>query len=419
MSQPAIKVEGLWKEYAIGQTQEQHNTFYDLLSHSLRAPFKQRWSRGTQVHRSEPFWALQDINFDVQPGEIVGIVGRNGAGKSTLLKILSRISAPSKGRIEVRGRLASLLEVGTGFHPELSGRENVYLNATILGMGQREIQRKFDDIVEFSGVSKFLDTPVKRYSSGMYVRLAFAVAAYVQADILLVDEVLAVGDAEFQKRCLGMMGDVARDGRTILFVSHNINALRNLCTKGLLLESGRFDSLGSINDVIAKFVSTQTHEREMAAEFPDHLDGAAARITHVSVSNKSSIGLGMITVGTTFGIKIGLEIREPDSEFGVFFSCFDENQNRVFCSGSFFEKKFNGAKLSAGMHLFECTVPGNTLNVSRYTLDVTLLRNRSEIVQEVATALAFNVSDDSETAVEGWHWPILGIVRPLLKWEKK
>ncbi len=419
MSQPAIKVEGLWKEYAVSQAQEQHTTFYDLLSNSLRAPFKKLWGHGGQTRESEPFWALQDINFEVQPGEIVGIVGRNGAGKSTLLKILSRITAPSKGCIKVRGRLASLLEVGTGFHPELSGRENIYLNATILGMGKKEIERKFDAIVEFSGVDKFLDTPVKRYSSGMYVRLAFAVAAHVQADILLVDEVLAVGDAEFQKRCLGMMGDVARDGRTILFVSHNMNALRNLCTQGLLLEGGRFDSLGSINDVIAKFVSTQTNEREMATEFPNFVAGQAARITHVSVSKKFPTDLGAITVGTAFGITIGLEIREPDTEFGVFFSCFDENQNRVFCSGSFFDRKFNGAKLAAGMHLFECTVPENTLNVSRYTLDVTLLRNRSEIVQEVSTALAFNVSDDPEMAVEGWHWPILGIVRPLLKWEKK
>lgn len=419
MSQPAIKVEGLWKEYVVGKAQEQHNTFYDLLSHSLRAPLKKLRSLGRQAQEFEQFWALQDINFDIHPGEIVGIVGRNGAGKSTLLKILSRITAPSKGRIEVRGRLASLLEVGTGFHPELSGRENIYLNATILGMGKKEIERKFDAIVEFSGVERFLDTPVKRYSSGMYVRLAFAVAAHVQADILLVDEVLAVGDAEFQKRCLGMMGDVARDGRTILFVSHNMNALRNLCTRGLLLEGGRFDSLGSINEVIAKFVSTQTNDRETATEFPECVAGQAARITHVSVRKKSPMDLDLITVGTTFGINIGVEILEPDSEFGVFFSCFDENQNRVFCSGSFFDAKFNGTKLAAGTHLFECTVPSNTLNVSRYTLDVTLLRNRSEIVQEVSTALAFNVSEDPEMAVEGWHWPILGIVRPLLKWEKK
>jgi len=419
MSKPAIKVEDLWKEYVVGHAQERHDTFYELLTSSLIAPLKRLRKLGGQAEETERFWALQDVNFEVQPGEVVGVIGRNGAGKSTLLKILSRITAPTKGRIELRGRLASLLEVGTGFHPELSGRENIYLNATILGMGQKEIGRKFDDIVEFSGVEKFLDTPVKRYSSGMYVRLAFAVAAHVEADILLVDEVLAVGDAEFQKRCLGMMGDVARGGRTVLFVSHNMTALRNLCTKGLLLDNGQLDSVGSINDMIAKYVSKQTNDRGMVAEFPNGYPDKPARITHVSVINKSPLPTGMITVGTPFGINIGVEVRDDDMEFGVFVSCFDENQNRVFSSGSFFDKKLNGLKLSAGIHEFECTVPENILNISRYTLDVSLLHNRSEVVQDISTALAFEVGDDQRISIEGWHWPILGIVRPLLTWEKK
>jgi len=245
MTHPAIKVEGLSKEYIVGHTQEQHGTFYDLLASTLRAPLKRLRNLGGASKEAERFWALHDVNFEVQPGEVVGIIGRNGAGKSTLLKILSRITAPTKGRVEVRGRLASLLEVGTGFHPELSGRENIYLNGAILGMTRVEVARKFDEIVAFAEIERFIDTPVKRYSSGMYVRLAFAVAAHLDADVLLVDEVLAVGDAAFQQKSMGKMNDVARGGRTVLFVSHNLGAVRNLCSLVLFLENGTVDFYGA------------------------------------------------------------------------------------------------------------------------------------------------------------------------------
>ena len=255
MSQPAIKVEGLWKEYTVGAKQKQHNTFYDLLAQTLKAPFS-RPSLTDQVdQRDKQFWALQDINFEIQPGEVVGVIGRNGAGKSTLLKLLSRIAAPSKGRIEVRGRLASLLEVGTGFHPELSGRENIYLNGSILGMSRQEISRKFDEIVEFSEVETFIDTAVKRYSSCMYVRLAFAVAAHLETDVLLVDEVLAVGDAEFQRKSLGKMNEVAKAGRTVVFVSHNLAAVRALCSKAILLDGGRTKYIGQTSEALANYES--------------------------------------------------------------------------------------------------------------------------------------------------------------------
>ena len=203
----------------------------------------------------EELWALRDVSFTVEQGEVLGIIGRNGAGKSTLLKILSRVTAPTSGRIKVKGRIASLLEVGTGFHPELTGRENIYLNGAILGMSRKEIDRKFDEIVDFSEVEKFIDTPVKRYSSGMYVRLAFAVAAHLEPEILVVDEVLAVGDAEFQKKCLGKMGDVAKEGRTVLFVSHNMGAIENLCSHGILLEFGALTTCGSIRTVVEKYLS--------------------------------------------------------------------------------------------------------------------------------------------------------------------
>lgn len=250
---PAIRVQGLWKEYVVNHAQERHGTFYDLLASGLKAPLRRLRQLGGAVPEQERFWALRDVSFDIAPGEVVGVIGRNGAGKSTLLKILSRITAPTKGRIEVRGRLASLLEVGTGFHPELSGRENIYLNGAILGMTRAEVARKFDEIVAFAEVEKFIDTPVKRYSSGMYVRLAFAVAAHLEPDILVVDEVLAVGDVQFQKKCMGKLGSVSREGRTVIFVTHNMSAMTQLCGKALLLESGTVAFNGTATLALAAY----------------------------------------------------------------------------------------------------------------------------------------------------------------------
>jgi len=274
MSQPTIKVEGLWKDYTVGPAQQRNETFYDLLANSIKAPFNRMRNFGGKTEANEQFWALRDVNFEIQPGEVVGVVGRNGAGKSTLLKILSRITAPSRGRIELRGRLASLLEVGTGFHAELSGRENIFLNGSILGMTRAEVKRKFDEIVAFAEVDKFIDTPVKRYSSGMYVRLAFAVAAHLETDVLLVDEVLAVGDADFQRKSLGKMSEVAAGGRTVLFVSHNLSAVRNLCSRTVLLEGGalKFDG------VTADALSIYEHRVSCSEGFltAGHFDGPLA-----------------------------------------------------------------------------------------------------------------------------------------------
>jgi ABC-type polysaccharide/polyol phosphate transport system ATPase subunit len=237
MSLPAIEVSGLSKRYVI-EHESRHGTLRDTLHHAARKLWRRaRWGTGFQT---EEFWALRDVSFSVQPGEVVGIVGRNGAGKSTLLKVISRITEPTAGRVTLRGRVASLLEVGTGFHPDLTGRENIYLNGAILGMNKQEIRGKFDEIVAFAAVEQFLDTPVKRYSSGMYVRLAFAVAAHLEPEILILDEVLAVGDAEFQRKCLGKMNDVAhRGGRTVLFVSHNLASVQQLCDRAIVLQHGR------------------------------------------------------------------------------------------------------------------------------------------------------------------------------------
>jgi lipopolysaccharide transport system ATP-binding protein len=254
MSDIAIRVEKLGKQYSIGK-RERYKTFRDTLSDAMTAPF--RWLRrgGSANGNDAPdhIWALKDISFEIPRGEVVGVIGRNGAGKSTLLKVLSRITEPTKGRAEIHGRVGSLLEVGTGFHPELTGRENVYLNGAILGMHKAEIARKFDEIVAFSEIEKFIDTPVKHYSSGMYMRLAFAVAAHLDTDILIVDEVLAVGDAEFQKKCLGKMGDISKGGRTVLFVSHNLSAVGSLCGTGLLLENGELRRHRPINQVIEEY----------------------------------------------------------------------------------------------------------------------------------------------------------------------
>jgi len=289
-SDVVIRVEGLGKKYSLHHEQsERYTALRDVVARQAKAagrllnPFTlagqlrkaQRQAAQEHAVSEEEFWALKDVSFEIRRGERVGIIGRNGAGKSTLLKILSRITEPTTGRVEIRGRVASLLEVGTGFHPELTGRENIYLNGAILGMTRREIRSKFDEIVDFAEVEKFLDTPVKRYSSGMYVRLAFAVAAHLEPEILVVDEVLAVGDASFQKKCLGKMEDVAeREGRTILFVSHNTMALQSLCKTGILLEKGQLEILGDIQEVIAGYeqgssVQTDLYSRAWTnSEFP-------------------------------------------------------------------------------------------------------------------------------------------------------
>mgnify|MGYP001598791178 CR=1 FL=1 len=256
MSEPIIKVENLSKSYSIGhQNQEQYTALRDVISNGVKGFVKNAGNmiRGKQLMGNdniEEFFALKDVNFEINQGDRVGIIGRNGAGKSTLLKVLSRITEPTSGRVTINGRVASLLEVGTGFHPELTGRENIFLNGAILGMGRAEIKKKFDEIVDFAEVEKFLDTPVKRYSSGMYVRLAFAVAAHLEPEILIVDEVLAVGDAQFQKKCLGKMEDVSDQGRTILFVSHNMSVMKSLCLEGILLTNGNISFQGSIEECV-------------------------------------------------------------------------------------------------------------------------------------------------------------------------
>ncbi len=292
----AIKLENVSKKYTIGKEKDG----------SLRGTLGTVFSKKSA--KQEDFWALKDVSFDIQKGDVVGIIGKNGAGKSTLLKILSQITKPTEGRIEINGRVASLLEVGTGFHPELTGRENVFLNGTILGMTRKEVAAKFDEIVAFSGVEKFIDTPVKRYSSGMYVRLAFAVAAHLEPEILIIDEVLAVGDAEFQKKCLGKMKDVAGEGRTVIFVSHDLAAVKQLCNKGVLLNKGCITELGSMELVLKSYSNDFKDD-----EYHGSIDAEKPSILKVQI--KTSEGGGLQSHGKSF--KVSIDINMPVGREGM------------------------------------------------------------------------------------------------------
>ncbi len=294
MATPVIEIDNISKRYLIGK-KVSYGSLREEITLALTSPFRRRKKDRGPDEDNEMLWALKDISFDVTEGEVIGIIGKNGAGKSTLLKILSRITDPTEGRITMRGRIASLLEVGTGFHPELTGRENIFLNGALLGMSNAEIRRKFDEIVAFSEIEKFLDTPVKRYSSGMYVRLAFAVAAHLEPEILIIDEVLAVGDMAFQQKCLGKMGEVAEGGRTILFVSHNMAAVKKLCTKAVLLEAGRTVALGKVDDVTERYLNSGNVEEGAG---PVHVTGIPYH------NNKTDFTINRIEVTNLKGKKI-------------------------------------------------------------------------------------------------------------------
>jgi len=307
----AIRVRNLGKRYSLGGPQEKYHTFRDAIVNSIKSPFR----KIANTEKQQEFWALKDVSFDVEQGEVVGIIGRNGAGKSTLLKILSRITTPTEGEIELYGRVGSLLEVGTGFHPEMTGRENIYLSGSILGMKRQEIDDKLDAIVKFSEIEKFLDTPAKRYSSGMYVRLAFAVAAHLEPEILLVDEVLAVGDAAFQKKCLGKMGEVAKEGRTVLFVSHNMAAVQQLCSQAVLIHQGHLVSSGKVNDIIGDYLAAtmiQKNKMEPPGEFSlknriNHYNNGKPIIQKILLLDKKSNIRDTFLTGETLKVAILVE----------------------------------------------------------------------------------------------------------------
>lgn len=322
MDRPIIRVEGLGKQYRIGARERGYKTIREALVDAVISPFRRLNGnpRSDAGNVESLIWVLKDVSFEVQPGEVLGIIGRNGAGKSTLLKILSRITEPTEGRVEIRGRVASLLEVGTGFHGELTGRENVYLNGAIVGMRKTEIDRKFDEIVAFAEVERFLDTPLKHFSTGMQMRLAFAVAAHLEPEILLVDEVLAVGDAAFQERCLGAMQKTASSGRTVVFISHNMASVQHLCTSVMLLRSGRISATGLPAEVIGNYLSDALEGNGVSiSDWPDRRTNGQARIIHFKVTDENGEEINCIPVGGSVRFCITAEFYQPikDPCFGV------------------------------------------------------------------------------------------------------
>ncbi len=313
MSDTVIQVENLGKKYIIGhQQQERYTALRDVIANgakSLGQRLLKPWGKQSANPAYEEFWALKDVSFEVKQGDRIGIIGRNGAGKSTLLKILSRITEPTTGRIRIKGRVASLLEVGTGFHAELTGRENIYLNGAILGMSKAEIKRKFDEIVDFAGIEKFLDTPVKRYSSGMYVRLAFAVAAHLEPEILVVDEVLAVGDAQFQQKCLGKMEEVGKEGRTVLFVSHNMAAIEKLCQHTILLHLGNIRYIGNQNEAITQYLTSFSNHLVSMRDRPDRQGSGEVRVVAIETRDEKGNILSAVKSGHSLDIYLHFEVQ--------------------------------------------------------------------------------------------------------------
>ena len=356
-------------------------------------------------------WALRDVSFEVKQGEILGIIGRNGAGKSTLLKILSRVTAPTSGEVRVKGRIASLLEVGTGFHPELTGRENIFLNGAILGMTKAEVRSKLDEIVAFSEVEKYIDTPVKRYSSGMYVRLAFAVAAHLDPEILIVDEVLAVGDASFQKKCLGKMSDVSRDGRTVLFVSHNMIAVQSLCSRALLLKDACLEDEGAVASVVSGYLRL-THGIEETPEW-DNPEGApgidALRVKRVQVLPGTSDANGLLTMQTPVRVETDFWVLKSDHQLHLTYHLLNDQGIVVLTTGS------PSARRERGAYRASFTVPANLLNSGGYSLKLFIVQNENQAIYQKESLASFSVVDGTgrDSAYMG-HEP--GVVQPLLPW---
>ena len=428
MSRTIIQVEGLGKRYRIGQPRHQ-NALAHVIGDVLRAPLRllsgnanvaSASSNGNKnTHKNtnknadggSPYiWALKDINFDVKEGEVVGLIGRNGAGKSTLLKILARVTRPTEGHAELHGRIGSLLEVGTGFHPELTGRENVFMSGAVLGMRAAEIRRKFDEIVGFSEVERFLDTPLKHYSSGMQMRLAFAVAAHLEPEILLVDEVLAVGDASFQKKCIGKMGDISKQGRTIVFVSHNMVALRKLCPRAIRLEGGQIVESGDSNAVVGHYLQgNMDHKLETEWEDPQTAPGDyRVRLRSVRVIPKYASD-GLITVHTPLRIECTYWNYVANAVLNVSLILNDAEDTCVFNTGT--DRK----PLPAGLIRETVEIPGDFLNTGSYHINVMIVKDGSVGILLQNGTVAFEVVEGE--VMGNWYGRIPGAVRPKFQWK--
>ena len=424
-----IRVEKLGKRYRIRHQQQggmRYKALRDVLADAGKSVVRGPWSltrrlwslaknqkvESRKQKSVEDFWALKDVSFEVRQGETLGIIGRNGAGKSTLLKILSRITEPTEGRVCIKGRVTSLLEVGTGFHPELTGRENIFLNGAILGMHRAEIKQKFDEIVAFDEVEKFLDTPVKRFSSGMYVRLAFAVAAHLELEILIVDEVLAVGDAQFQKKCLGKMGQVSASGRTVLFVSHNLAAISSLCGRALLLEAGEKRMEGTAQDVLAAYIqggAASPGEVLWDASQPEANNGRL-RLAKARVLCEGRV-TGDVEIDKSTLVQYDFEVLQEGLNVCTSIHLFDKHGTWVLCGGT------RSNVLKPGLYQHTCHFPADFLNDGRYTVSIILVTNTTHLDVHIREALSFFVHETKGR--EEYLGTIDGCVRPRLQWEER
>lgn len=428
MSDIAIKLDKLSKSFQIGKRQEGYKTLRDTLADSFISPFRKagkllRGQATGAAELDETIWALKDISFEIKRGEVVGVIGRNGAGKSTLLKVLSRITEPTTGYADIYGRVGSLLEVGTGFHPELTGRENVFLNGAILGMKRTEIRRKFDEIVAFAEVDKFIDTPVKHYSSGMYLRLAFAVAAHLEPEILIVDEVLAVGDAKFQKKCMDKMEDVGHEGRTVLFVSHNMYAIAMLCKRAVLLDEGGVLKDGPSQEVVNMYLSSgitmtairEWHDRKSAP------GSSVAWLRSVSARTEDGKIAETFDIRQSVLVEMEYEVLKEGHVLLPNFHFYNESGIEAFQSNDI-DPQWRKRPRPAGMYKSSVLIPGNFLSEGKLSITLALITLAPVMVHFYERDLiAFHVieSPDGENARGDYTGQMSGVVRPLLKWTTK
>jgi lipopolysaccharide transport system ATP-binding protein len=410
---PIIRVENLSKRYTLGGAQTPYSTLRESLVQTAKAPLN--WvKRGGKSSEGETLWALKDVNFEVMPGEVVGIIGRNGAGKSTLLKVLSRITEPTSGRIELYGRIGSLLEVGTGFHPELTGRENIFLNGAILGMRREEIAKKFDEIVDFAEIEKFIDTPVKFYSSGMYTRLAFAVAANLEPEVLIVDEVLAVGDAEFQKKCLGKMKSVSdKEGRTVLFVSHNMIAVKNLCQRALYMQRGELVFDADANSVINHYLQNGVEMASRREWTHDEMPGNdKIKVRSVAVYAENKLPEEPILTSDNVVMETEFYNNLDGAKIDVTWDLTDNQGIHVAHIGSVC---MNGEDMKKGFYRMTGIFPGNVLNSKKYILSIMFGQNQRVPLLRMEETLVFDVEDNLRTRGSNFsQFP--GVIHPICDW---
>jgi lipopolysaccharide transport system ATP-binding protein len=426
MSDRAIRVEHLSKDYRIGARRQAYRTLRDTVSEAVLAPFRRvhklwQGEASGAAGLSETFWALRDVSFEIRRGEVVGLIGRNGAGKSTLLKILSQITEPSTGKVTLYGRVGSLLEVGTGFHGELTGRENIYLNGAILGMRHREVRKKFDEIVDFAEVEQFIDTPVKHYSSGMYLRLAFAVAAHLEPEILLVDEVLAVGDMRFQRKCLQKMQDVGQEGRTVIFVSHNMPAITRLCQRALLLEAGQLQCDGPAPQVVGAYLNLG-RDTSAVHEWPEPVvrsEEDIARLYAVRVRAHDGSLTDVVDIRQPVGLEMEYEVVREGYVLMPHFHLQNEEGIHIF-SAHDTDPVWRKRPRPTGRYVSTAWIPGNLLAEGMLFVNTGLTTLEPNIPQFLERqVVAFQVIDtlEGDTARGGWGGHMRGIVRPLLQWQ--